>query len=364
MLISNILKPILYTIKFIKMKYTVCTFLSIIALPIAVFSQSYPILGSWIKTQMETYDKRVTPAIEARNATFFKYTFEADEKVYFSLTQNEKGNENRYKIKNNIIDFGFNKMKIESIDAINLVVIELEDNQITNNSTRIYFTKEQAFLDKLPMEKDGFYLANNDTVFFENNKIYPIFKHKIITDAKTFIQPFVEGLSKDKEAYALITFVLNTNGKISDIKMHHHINKTYDRNVEKAILKTEGFWVSPVVNGKKVKVLKEIEYAYLSPAGISTAEFKADPINYTHKNDFYPLEYRKMFKNAVKLTYRQEYKNALDVYAKCLELTTDNSNIDYQKSICFALLNDIPNSNLFIEAVKKSNLKYLLNDKK
>jgi hypothetical protein len=342
----------------------VLTFICLIAMPIIAFSQSNPILGSWIKTKMETYDKRVTPAIEARNANFFKYTFERDEKVYFSLTQNEKGNENRYKIKNNIIDFGFNKMKIESIDSVNLVVIELEDNQITNNSTRIYFTKEQAFLDELPMEKEGFYVANQDTVFFENNKIYPIFKHKTISDAKTFIQPFVEGLSKDKEAYALITFVLNTDGKISDIKMHHHINKGYDKNVVKAILKTEGSWVSPIVNGKKVNVLKEIEFAYLSPAGMSTDEFKANPINYTHKNDIFSKKYREMFKNAVKLTYRQEYKNALDVYAKCLELTTDNSNIDYQKSICFALLNDMPNSNLSIEAVKKSNLKYLINDKK
>ncbi len=321
-------------------------------------------MGSWIKTKMETYDKRVTPAIEARNANFFKYTFERDEKVYFSLTQNEKGNENRYKIKNNIIDFGFNKMKIESIDSVNLIVVELEDNQITNNSTRIYFTKEQAFLDKLPMEKDGFYVANNDTVFFESNKIYPVFKHKTISDATTFIQPFVEGLSKGNESFALITFVLNTDGKISDIKMHHHINKAYDKNVEKAIFKTQGSWISPIVNGKKVNVLKVIEYAYMSSAGLSTDDFKADPINYTHKSGLFPEEYRKVFKNAVKLIYREEYKNALELYAQCLKLTPDKSNIDYQKSIIFTLLNDIPNSNLFIEAVKKSNLKYLISDKK
>jgi hypothetical protein len=346
------------------MKCIFCFVLGIIVMPIVTFSQGHPILGSWIKTKMETYDKRITPAIAERNTSFIKYTFDVDEKVYFSLTHNEKGNENRYKIKNKIIDFGFNKMKIESIDSINLVVVELEDNRVTDNSTRIYFTKEQAFLDKLPMEKDGFYLANKDTIFFENYKIYPTYKHKTISDVKTFIQPFVEGLSKGNESYALVTFVLNADGKISDIKMHHHINKAYDKNVEKAILKTEGSWISPIVSGKKVTVLKVIEYAYLSSAGLSTYDSKADPINYFHENGLFPEEYRIMYKNAVRLTYRHEYKNALELYAQCLKLTQDKSNIEYQKSLIYTFLNDIPNSNLFIEAVRKSNLKYLIKDKK
>jgi hypothetical protein len=52
------------------------------------------------------------------------------------------------------------------------------------------------------------------------------------------------------------------------------------------------------------------------------------------------------------------------MFTNCLELTPDKANINYQKSIYFELLNDTINSNLFIEEVKKSNLKYHVKDKK
>jgi hypothetical protein len=341
------------------MKYSVLL-LAFMCLPYGAFSQNnFLILGTWVKTKAEAYDKKVTSEVMERNMTFMKYTFELGGKAYLSLTYNEKGYVNKFNVKGDIIDFAFTKMKIESLDSVHLVLIELDNGDVYDNSIRTYFTREKAYLEGIPMAKDGFYTTDKDTVFFESTKIFPMFNHKEKESVNAFLDPFVEGDSGGKESYVFATFVLDTNGKMGDVKLHHHINKKYDKNLLKALSKTEGLWTSPEVNGKKVKVLKEIEFAYLASFG---SKGNTDPFNPTNK--IFPKEYRTTFKEAVKSAYRGNYKSALEIYGKCLNLTPDSSNIDLQKGVCFDALNDAANSNLMLELVKKSNLNYLFKDKK
>jgi hypothetical protein len=332
------------------------------ALPFMIFGQTpVTIIGSWVKTKVEAFDKTMTSTLMERNLSFLKYTFENNGKAYFSVTPTEKGFENKYKIKKDVIEFGFNKMKIEQIDAANLVLVELDGDAVTKKSVRFHFIREQAYLDKIPMAIDGFYVLEKDTVFFESNKIFPMFNHKDYADVKSFLGPFVEGESDKKEAYAFATFIVDTLGKISDVKMHHHINKSYDKSLLKAILKTEGTWTSPVMNGKKVKVLKEIEFAYYNSENFGSS---SNPMSFEHRFNIFPSDYRSKFNAAIKLMFRNDYKTALDIYNQCQHLTSDSANIALQKSTCFDVLNDVTNSNLMLEAVKKSNLKYLVKDKK
>lgn len=340
------------------MQYKQLILISLIIIPLFSYSQTNKlILGSWIKTKMETVDKKITPLIEKRDKVFIKYTFKNDGQVYFTNTYNEIGYRNKYSLSNNIIDLSFNKLKIESIDSQNLVLIELEDNQITPNSTKIYLTKENIYLDQIPIKPNDFYVVNNDTIYYECPKVYPVFNNNTQPDLNMFLQVNVEGLSKGKEAFAYATFIINSDGKISEINLHHHINKSYDKNLLKAISKTESFWVSPVVNGKKVKVLKEIEFMYLEFPGVSQT---GDDLILQHKNNIYSLDYRSNFKNAIKLVKNDDNKAALDFFSKCLNLTPDKSNILYQMSLCYEKLNDTENRNKYINETMKSNLNYLI----
>ncbi len=69
-----------------------------------LFSQKdRTILGTWIKTKMESFHKKANPFIEKRDEKFMKYTFERYGKVYISLVYNEKGNELKYDIHNDVI---------------------------------------------------------------------------------------------------------------------------------------------------------------------------------------------------------------------------------------------------------------------
>ncbi|CAM4244928.1 hypothetical protein ZONE111904_09480 [Zobellia nedashkovskayae] len=256
-----------YTIvssKLKKMNIRIIYSIFLFTLSTSLFSQnSGIILGSWIKTEMEAFDKKSDPFIEKRDEKFIKYTFENNGQMYISSVYNEKGNEIKYTIKNDIIDLLFNKFKIEKIDARELVLIELNNNKISPSSTRMFFTREQVYLDGLALNEKDIIKEGKDYLHIENQKVYPKFRNKDFADVKSFIQPFVEERSNGKEHLSYSTFVINTDGKVSDIKIHHHINKSYDKNLKKAISKTNGMWISPIVNGKKVKVLKEVLFHYI-----------------------------------------------------------------------------------------------------
>lgn len=339
-----------------KKRITINTLLFFIS--ISIFSQNDRIiLGTWIKTEMETFDKKTTPFIEKRDEKLIKYTFDRFGKMYISSVFNEKGNEIKYTIQNDIIDLLFIKFKIEKLNNDQLILIELKNNQITSNSTRIYFSREQIYLNQLPLNKNDIIERQEDLIYFENSKIYPKFHNKDKIDIKDFIQPFVEGLSNGKEDFSYSTFVVNTNGKVSDLIIHHHINKSYDRNLRKAILKTSGMWISPIVDGKKVKVIKEISFHYIVFPDFK--KFKGKIEIQPKKNDI-TKPYESLFKKATKEHLKENLETALEIYLSCTDLTSKSINIKIQENLIYEKLKDTLNYEKTKNTIHNSNFKYVL----
>lgn len=322
-----------------------------------LIGQNNSILGSWIKTRMEAYDKSRPLSVVERDKNYLKYTFNGDGTAFFSLRYNELGMKNHYSIKDNVVDFVFNKMKIESLTDTSLVLIEYDDNAISAKSTRIYFTKESTFQSHISLKQDDYYLSNNDTIYFETPKIYSVFRNPEKPDLKIFLQEYVEGLSNGKESFVYATFIINVDGSISNITIHHHINKLYDKNLIKAIAKTYGKWQIPKLNGNKVRVLKEIEFVYIS---LPTMTRVGNDIIIKPSNTLFPESYRNKFKESVKLGLAGQFNAAIDNLNKCIDLTSDCQNIEYQKSLYYDKLNEVSNRDKSLEIVKKSNLKYLI----
>lgn len=340
------------------MNIRIITTIFLFTLSTSLFSQNNKvILGSWIKTKMEAYDKKYDSFIEKRDKKFIKYTFENNGQMYISSVYNEKGNEIKYTIQNDIVDLLFNKFKIEKIDSKQLILIELNNNKISSNSARIFLTREQVYLDELTLDEKDIIREGQDYLYIENQKVYPKFKNKDNADVKSFIQPFVEERSNGKEHLSYSTFVINTDGKVSDIKIHHHINKSYDKNLKKAISKTNGMWISPIVNGKKVKVLKEISFHYIVFPDLKNTNGK---IEVKEKTSDITKSYESLFKQATKEYLRGNLESALKAYSKSKGLTSNNINISIQKNLLYKKLNDSLNFDKTKEKIQNSKFNYVL----
>lgn len=325
-----------------------------------LMGQSNTILGSWIKTRMEAYDRSRPVSIAERDKKYIKYTFNNDGTAFFSFKYNELGIKNQYTLNGDLIDFVFNKMKIESLTDSSLVLIEYDNNAISAKSTRIYFTKESTYQSHISLKQDDYFLSNNDTIYFETPKIYSVFQNPEKPDLNMFLQEYVEDFSNGKESFAYATFIININGSVSNITIHHHINKSYDKNLIKAITKTYGKWQIPKLNGNKVPVLKEIEFAYISFPAMTRV---GDDIIIKPRNTIFPESYRNKFKESIRLGLNGKYGKTIDYLNECIGLTEDNQNIEYQKSIYYEKLNDTINRDKSLEIVKKSRLKYLIKKK-
>lgn len=315
------------------------------------------ILGIWIKTKIENVGKELTPDVQQRNKKFFRYTFERNNQLFISLSPNEKGNLIKYRIERDIINLGFNKFKIEKLNNEQLVLIEFENNKITPNSVRISFLKEQSYLNQLALKEEDILIRGGDELFFETDKVYPKFNNVKYANVNEFIQPFVENLSDNENAFAYATFLVDTKGKVSDVQIHHHINETYDKGLRKAIMKTSGMWTPPFLNGKKVSVVKEITFNY-----IEFPNFERNGDNLTIKPyNAFKESYKNQFKNATQLYLRGNYDEALKLLLD-IEFS-DSFNVDNLKRKIYERLEDTTNYRLTTQKLKKSRLSYLIGQK-
>jgi len=313
--------------------------------------------GSWVKTKMVATNTKFTKEIEERDKQYFKYVFNSNGFLYKNLKYNEFGHMLKYSIKDNIIDLGFQQLGIENLTDSTLILIELDNGNISPNAAKIYLTKEGFLQKTISIKSNDYFVDNSDTVYFESPKLYPIYNNNINPDVKSVLQTAVEGLSEKKESFAYATFILETNGKIQNLVIHHPINKNYDKALKKAILKTEGFWYSPILKGKKVRVLKEISFAYITFPDI---EQKGEYISFNHTNNIYPETYRNLFIASIKQLYLGNYSESIDILSKCKNLTPNPLPLYYQMAVCYKLLNDVKNLDLHIAKIKNSNFDYLI----
>lgn len=305
---------------------------------------------------MESYSGDPSSFVEERNKKFLKYSFENNNQMFISSDEQDKGHLLKYTFKNGVVDSGFNKFKIEKFTEDELVLVEYSGNYPTSNSTRIFLKREQSYLDSFPIDSKATFLNGLETVYFESDKIYPKFTHKMANNLDEFLQPYLEGLSEDKEQFAYATFIIDTNGKVSNVKIHHHVNKKFDKELKRAILLTSKKWDAPVINNKKVKVLKEIEIHYIEFPNFEkqSGDLIISPSTLISK------EYIADFKLAVKKYYRGEFTTALDKLPKKGKLESQWMNLNYFRSIIHESLNQHDKSEKLRIGLKDSHFDYLL----
>ncbi|MEO9513245.1 MAG: hypothetical protein ABJN84_13635 [Flavobacteriaceae bacterium] len=317
---------------------------------------SNEILGTWIKTKVENLEKGVTPEINRRNTFFTKYTFENKNNLFVSLDPNEKGNLVKYKIEGSILNIGFIKFEIEKIEDNQLVLVELINNRKNENSIRTYYLKEGYFLNQLPIDKDDILTNNGASLYFESERVYPKFKNKDNADVKDFIQPFVEGKSHNENTFANASFIIDIDGSISEVQIFHHINKKFDEALEKAIKRTKGMWISPIVNGKKVRVMKSISFNYIEYPDI---KWKGDSLSIKKKNNFSD-SFKDRFKHAVKLFLKDDFEKSLNLLNEMGAVESTNFSITSLQRNIYKKTGDTTNFDLATKKLEQSKFSYLL----
>lgn len=321
----------------------------------SVAQQSQLLLGTWIKTNIETNNLQI-----AADTKYLKYTFENDGKFYLSTDHDEKGIEYRYKLIGNILALNDNKLNIISLEKDYLV---LEDVDKANDPIKIYFTKKSKLLSENTFGQNDYYTSGNDTIYFESELVYPEFENKNNKTSDGFILSNLVGLiNGNEETYLYATFIVNTDGQISNLDIFHHISNIYDSNLIKAIEKTNGMWTSPFLNGKKVKVLKEIAYHYHKIPNSNSVTNSNKFIRIETHAEKFRAKYKLFYKEAIKQYLRGDMKSALNLYMRCENLTDEKINTIIGMSMCYQGLNDSVNYQNSLNMIRKSKFSYILKE--
>lgn len=290
------------------------------------------ILGSWIKTNLKSTNKEII-----KNTGYIKYTFKPNGKFYLSTVPSDLGFESDYKIDGKTLQLNYNKQTILKIDKDSLI---MQYSNKKREITTLYFTKKETYI-KNSINQNDYFLKDKDTVYFESELIFPTFKNSQYKSALEFITHNVKNNTNGKEAFSFATYIIDTTGKVNDIKIFHHINKKYDHNVIEAIKKTVGTWVLPTINGKKVSVLKlwSIHY-YKMPNLNGLRASNSNVIMVTSKSEKFNKRYTIFYTEAVKQSLKNNYKSALNLFQRCENLTTDKLNAKIQIANCYKALED------------------------
>ncbi|HEY9169315.1 MAG TPA: hypothetical protein VIN72_07505 [Lutibacter sp.] len=327
-----------------------------LAITSVVAQQRQLLLGTWIKTHLETNNSQI-----AADTKYLKYTFENDGKFYLSTDYDDKGIEYRYKLIGDILELNDNKLNIISLENDYLI---LEDIGETNDPIKIYFTKMSKLLSENTISQNDYYMRDNDTIYFENELIYPEFEKKNNKTSDGYILSKMVGqINGKEESYSFATFIVNTNGQISNIDIMHHIGNKYDSNLIKAIEKTNGMWTSPTINGKKVNVLKEITYHYPKIPNLpSTVTKNYKFIRVETQAEKFQTKYQLFYKEAVKQYLRGNMKSALNLFMRCENLTDEKINTIIGMNKCYKELNDSENYQNSLNKIQESKFSYILKD--
>lgn len=156
----------------------------------------------------------------------------------------------------------------------------------------------------------------------------------------------------------MLILLVDSNGKVSDVRIHHHINELFDKQLERAILLTSGKWEAPKINNKKVNVLKEIEIHYIEFPSMENqnGDLVISPSKLISE------EYISNFKMAVKKFYQSEFSTALEKLPQKANLKSQKINLAYFKSIIFKSLNDQDCYDKFRKIILKSDFQYLIDN--
>jgi hypothetical protein len=310
------------------------------------------ILGTWIKADLKSNNKEINQFTD-----YLKYTFRPNNKFYLSTDRKSLGFESDYKIDGKTLQLSFNKQAILKLDKDSLII---QDSNKKGEITTIYFIRKEMYL-KNSINQNDYLLKDKNTVYFESELIFPTFKNRNYKSAHEFITHKVKGNSSDREEFSFATFIIDTTGQVSEIKIFHHINKKYDLNVIDAIKKTDGMWVLPIINGKKVPILKMWEILYYKmPNGNELGGRNSNVVMYMSKPEKFNKRYTLFFSEGVKQYLKKNYKSALNFFKRCKNLTSYKLNSVIQIANCYKELGENDEYNKIKKTIENSKLDYTI----
>jgi hypothetical protein len=304
-------------------------------------------LGSWIKVAIESYDGIKLEQIENKSLGYFKYSFYSNGNLYISTHYSYNGDSQKYIIRNNIIELNiFNKkFLIEKVNNDSLILVELDNGNLTEKCNRHKFIKEQKYLDMLPVNPNDKIEIENDTVYFESEKLYPRLKNDLSSSYHVYFGNVLD-INSIKGEYAFATFVIYPNGDIKSINVFHHVDKTFDKKLVEAIQKTKNMWQLPECNGRKVPIIKTVEFWNI--------------IYDNNKIGKFSMEYNEYFKLSVYMFLNKNYNESLEYIDKCENLVTNDANLILLRYLCYKGMGNNQLSDKNLELLNKTKLKYLL----
>ncbi|MCJ0741381.1 energy transducer TonB [Pedobacter montanisoli] len=280
--------------------------------------------GSWIKAEISYLDGTELPDNNVLKYNYIKYTFQSPDILYVSTVYKNLGNENRYKIKGNMLyimtpaDFVINSFRIFEMNNQKLVLFESTGSSHEDPKALKYtFFSEQYFKDQLPLSKSDIYLiTKNDTIYNTSQKIYPGF-------TGNNLQSFMYNELSDKkrrEGTHIVSFIVNKKGQIDSLKTLESISPQYQEMFEKAFKKTKNMWSPAYLNGKPVSVLMYCKLKYYGK------EIMNDFFNTQKANQAYQ---------------DKNYELAIFYYSEAIEVNPEDTDNLYKRGLCKQALGNL-----------------------
>lgn len=242
------------------MKYILLYSLTVFITLASLGQNQKKIQKSWIKTEIINLSGTETEP----DTLYIRYSFDKSI-LYISFYPGWDDYKQEWVIDGNNLRIGFDTYKIE----------ELTDTTLTialKGFRRLKFSSEEYLSNQ---EKNLISLGdfNGKPLYKANNYITPRYSKK--TSLPTIIQKHLEGYNIKKANYFLATFIVNTEGKIENVKIVKGITDGFDKEVIKQLLKTSKDWQPAYFKGKPIQTQMVYEIKYLD----SLVPFNSEIIN-------------------------------------------------------------------------------------
>jgi hypothetical protein len=280
------------------------------------------IIGDWIKTRVMYLNDAELPDENGLKYQYLRYSFENGRNFLMSSAFDDPGTILEFEIDNNFLQiknsFGFitNAFLIEKLTDKDLVLVQKGQTGFSENSCiKFYFEREKTYQAKLLLKPSDILLINNtDTVYKATEKI-----HAKFVSNKSFYEFCSENMPEIKTVMTannifLSTFIVRKTGVIDSIQILENINKRFEKQFRKTLIKSQNFWHPGILNDRKVDVQMKMTFKFIS------------------SDNFLPMyDYSQKGKNAMK---DSDHMRALYYFDLAIEKNPDDYEILYLKAIC------------------------------
>ncbi len=291
-------------------------------LSISIEANAQELFGDWIKTKITYFDNVELSNDNSIKYQFLRYTFEKYNKLFMSLTYDDKGTPLFFDINSNILQiknsYGYvmNSFQINKITNDELILVQKGKNGYSDDDCyKYYFIKEKIYQSQLILNPSEILsIKNNDTVYKSTKKIHA----KFLGD-KSFFDFCSDNIPERNAVMAtnnlfLATFIVRKSGIVDSIQILENINKRFEKQFRKALEKSKNLWEPGEIDGRKVDVQMKISFRFVS------------------SDKFIPMyDFSQKGKTALN---NLDYTKALEYFELALEKIPSDYESLYYKAIC------------------------------